>query len=739
MALPTPEGLSTLGEHLAAGYYEEPDASPMIRWSRAVRRRFERRKLTVYRGTRLYPTGPHTPEGAGENRIVQPSFSFTWLLDEDQLNRCLARAEGSEREILERLGRDMRNLHERVFTWHSPHTVGGHGYTHSIPNYGRVLREGLDEYVRRIHAGLADAQEHDGPKIDFYLGLQDVVEGIRCWHRRIAEYLESWMPRSTVEAQNRDRLIKALRRVPFGPARTTYEAILAYNFVYYLDDCDNPGRLDRELYPYYRREMQTVRPGRGDTPVTIRKGTLDLLREFTDNVCDNGGWSAAIGGSLPDGAPAYNDLTILCLEAVYGKYRPSYELAVRPDMPDEVWDRALQTVGSGCGQPAFYNERAYQTGLRQVDLGLSGEDIVLWNGGGCTETMIHGCSNVGSLDAGIHLPLVLEGTLQECLPTATTFQTVMDHFKRDVAGTIQEITCGVSRLQEAKARLRPQPMRSLLIDDCIDRGIEYNAGGARYNWSVVNVAGLSNVADSLAAVREVVFETGEVKGVELLDALTCDFEGSEALRQRLMCCPRYGNDQPTVDEIAADIAQHVFAELRRHVPWRGGRFLPSCIMFTTYAREGAKVGATPDGRRAGEPLGDSIGPVAGRDRHGPTAMIKSVTRLPLQRALGTPVLNVRFNKELFDSNEGRQAVRDLIRTYFGLGGMQIQISVLDQAVLRDAIAHPERHEDLIVRVGGFSAYFNSLSLDLRRTILDRTEHALSVQDQSRIAHLSNVV
>jgi formate C-acetyltransferase len=147
-------------------------------------------------------------------------------------------------------------------------------------------------------------------------------------------------------------------------------------------------------------------------------------------------------------------------------------------------------------------------------------------------------------------------------------------------------------------------------------------------------------------------------------------------------------------------------------------------MFTTYAREGKKVGATPDGRLAGAPLADSIGPVTGRDKQGPTAMLKSVTQLPLRLAIGTPILNIRFSKKLFLSVEGRQAIRDLIWTYFDLGGLQIQISVADQAVLQDAIEHPEQHEDLIVRIGGFSAYFNSLSQDLKLSVLDRTEYVV---------------
>jgi formate C-acetyltransferase len=219
-----------------------------------------------------------------------------------------------------------------------------------------------------------------------------------------------------------------------------------------------------------------------------------------------------------------------------------------------------------------------------------------------------------------------------------------------------------------------------------------------------------------------VFERQALSGADLLDVLAQDFEGHEALRQRLRRCPRFGNDLPAVDDLAAEIADYVFRAFRRHEPWRGGRFLPSCIMFTTYAAEGDKVGATPDGRRAGEPLADSIGPVAGRDHHGPTAMLRSVTRLPLHLAVGTPVLNIRFSQRLMTSGEGRRAVRDLIRTYFAMGGMQIQLSVVDRAVLEDAMIHPERHEDLIVRVGGFSAYFNTLSPALKAAILARTEH-----------------
>jgi formate C-acetyltransferase len=264
----------------------------------------------------------------------------------------------------------------------------------------------------------------------------------------------------------------------------------------------------------------------------------------------------------------------------------------------------------------------------------------------------------------------------------------------------------------------------LLIDDCIDNGREFNAGGARYNWSVINVAGLANTIDSLAAVREVVFEKKEKTGAELLKILLNNYEGDEAFRRRLSQCPRFGNDDERADDIAKDISDFVFREFLRYAPWRGGKFLASCLMFVTYAGAGEPVKATPDGRFAGEPLADSAGPYQGRDKNGPTAMLKSVATIPHHLAPGTLVVNARFTKDFFTTDNGRAKMQDLVRTYFDMGGMQLQINVVDQELLKDAIAHPEKYEDLIIRIGGYSEYFNRLSPVLKQTVLERTEHGL---------------
>ena len=713
MAPPDPRLLALLREFFAAGFFEEPGCSPMRRWSRAVRRRFERRALTPYEGTLLYPSGP--ARSGLENRVLAPSYSYTWQLNAAALDAALHEATPDQREALVLLRENVQCLLEQLNRIRTRHTVGGGGYTHSVPNYGRVVREGLAEHARRIEQGLASSRERgDAERVDFYLGLSDVLAGIRMWHSCILASLRAELQEGGEPRQNLQQLVAAYERVPFEPARTFLEALVAYNFVFYLDDCDNPGRVDQELWSYYEKDL-------GEGKVTHDEA-VKLIRALWENADANSAWSAGIGGSNSSGGPSYTDMTVVCLEAAQHIRRPNLQLHVRRDMPHDCWEVCLNTLATGCGLPALHNEEEFLRSLREAHLGVAESDLWAHNGGGCTETMIHGCSNVGSLDAGINLPLILVESLDARLASAESFDDLMSAYKRDVAAAVAGIARDVSADQEAKARWRPQPMRSLLMDDCIDNGREFNDGGARYNWSVINVAGLANVVDSLAAVQEVVFETREKTGAELLEILHANFEGAEDFRLRLEKCPRFGNDQAKADRIAAEVAEFVFREFLRYAPWRGGKFLASCLMFTTYATAGQPVAATPDGRLAGAPLADSAGAMQGRDRQGPTAMIKSVTKIPHYLAPGTLVVNARFAKEFFTTQLGRDRLRELVRTYFDLGGMQIQINVVDQEVLKQAIAHPEQHEDLIVRVGGYSEYFNRLSSALKESILERTEH-----------------
>jgi len=415
-------------------------------------------------------------------------------------------------------------------------------------------------------------------------------------------------------------------------------------------------------------------------------------------------------------------LTLVCLEAAKGRRRPNLALRLRRDTPDEVWDQALDTISGGTGIPALYNEEEYVRAIRLADLGVAEEDLPHFAFGGCTELMIHGRSNVGSLDDTFNLALSFERSMHRHLAACPTFDDFIAHLKADITTDIITMCDAVSANQKSKALAQPQPIRTLLIDDCLDNAMEFNAGGARYNWSVICIAGLANTYDSLAAIKQMVYDERAVSAEELLLALRDNFAGHEDLRQRLARCPHYGNDDPFVDDLAVDVSTHVFSEFMGQTPWRGGRFLASCLMFVTYGDFGRQVGATPDGRLAYTPIADSAGAVQGRDTSGPTALLRSVAKVPHFLAPGTLVINIRFTRRLFDDPALRDQLKALIRTYFDLGGMQLQINVVDQRILREALANPDAHRDLIVRIGGYSEYFHLLARDLQESVLLRVEH-----------------
>jgi len=715
---PAPSALRGAEEFFAAGFYELPDASPSRRWSRALRRYFECRRMLPYAGTALYPWGACSAwSGWPEDTLLRPCHSYTWSYRPDRLDSVLGRCrDAAARGAVQRLDRHFAAI-AKVPRWMPPpHDVAGNGWTHSVPDYCRVSREGLDGVEARVRRCMSAAAEGcDAAREDFHRGLLDLLAGVRAWHGRIIEHLRAWATGDGGAAARRDRLVAALGRVPFRPARTFYEALLAHTFVFYLDLCDNPGRIDLELAPFYEADLAAGRITRGEA--------LELLREFSQIISDTGTWSASIGGTDPRGRAAYSQVTELCLEALIGHHRPNTQLRVRRDMPARIWTRAMDAIAAATGQPALYNEELYLAGLRQAVPQLTDDDLAWWNGAGCTETLIQGRTNCGSVDMGFNLPLILTDTLRRELAAAGSFAQVLAAYEHDLRATIADQIARFNGVVRNRMAMQPQPIRSLLTDDCIERGVDFNAGGARYNWSLLSMAGLANVADSLSAVREAVFERRFCTGGQLLAAMDANFAGAESLRARLQRCARYGNDDAAVDGLAARVFAAGADEMARHRLLRGGGpFLPCCILFSAAPAAGRRVAATPDGRLAGEPIADSIGPHQGRDRNGPTAAIRSVTRVALRRAVGTPVFNLRLHKQLFQTAEGRRRIEDLVRTFFDLGGMQMQITVADAATLREAIAHPDRHRDLAVRVGGFSARFTELSRDLQEMVLRRTEH-----------------
>jgi formate C-acetyltransferase len=588
------------------------------------------------------------------------------------------------------------------------------GHTHSIPNYERMIASGIDGTERRI-AKAAENFRFDPEREGYFEALRRVNEAMRGMVQRVLEYLQGLHFDEPAGEANRITLIDGYRTVLTGGVRTFEQAMIAANFWFYVDGSDGYGRFDQFMYPYYRYSRRTS--GLSDDRV------VEWLEEAWYNIDRTNGFQVALGGSKTDGKHSYNRLSALAIKAARGKRRPNMALRVRKDMPQAIWDAAFDCIVSGNGLPALYNEEGYLAALENAHLNLSGADLKKFAFGGCTETMVHGCSNVGSLDHCVHSIKLLENAVREELAGADSFESFLAIYKKRLRDDIERVAGEVSHFQKKKAIYHPQLIRSILIDDCIDSGIEYAAGGARYNWSVINIVGMTNVVDSLIALKKTVFGGG-MTADRMLRLLETDFAEAPEERHKLLALPKFGNGDPETDELANDLSAFVNDEFGRYAPWRGGRFLTACIMFATYVDFGRNVGATPDGRPSSAAVADSAGAYQGRDKHGPTALFASVGHLNGIGAPGTNVVNIRFSKKLMTGRDSREKVKALIRSYFELGGMQLQINVVDQATLRAAIKNPEDFRSLVVRLGGYSEYFRNLSPEMKQTILDRTVHEI---------------
>ncbi len=646
-----------IGEYCAAGMYEEPERSLFYRKALGIRRFYENCELGIYNGEFLYPSGV-----VATKMNIQPHYLNGMSINYNAL--C-----NKDKALAELYSSEFCKYRSSV---PNEHTVAGNMYTHSIPNYERILKEGLLSYIERIEKIKDD---------DMCEGLLHIIEGIKNYINRCVGYL--------IEVHADEKLINALKKVPLSPAENIYEAIVSWNFILYLDNCDNLGCVASGLYPYYKGEDVT-----------------EVLKNLYENLDSNGGYSMALGVD-------YNPLTIQCLEASKGKRRPMIELFVNNDTPDEIWKKAFEVVRTNNGQPAFYNENAIMKGLKAKFPVIRDEDLKKFCGGGCTEAMLAGLSNVGSLDAGINLLLILENVIYTKLGASKTFNDFYNYYITEVRAVVDSVTAEISNSQRERAKYNPLPLRTLLVDDCIDNGLGFNNGGARYKWSIINFAGMINVIDAMLVIRDFVFEENLFDKPDFIELLKSN--DKEFLEQARNHKISFGNDNSDANNFANSISTEIFSMLDNKKPHIGEGFLPASIQFMSQISAGEKIGATPDGREKGAPLCDSLGAVFGKDSEGPTALLNSVTSLDLKRALGIPVLNFNINPDFDDT-----ILKALISGYMELGGIQMQITCTSIETLMEAYENPDLHKNLIVRVGGYSEYFNNLSDDLKKMVINRT-------------------
>jgi formate C-acetyltransferase len=443
-----------------------------------------------------------------------------------------------------------------------------------------------------------------------------------------------------------------------------------------------------------------------------------------------------LGGVKSDGTDAVNEMSYILLDVIREMriLQPSSMVQISAKNPDEFIYKALDIIKTGFGQPSCFNTEAIiEELLRQ---GKTLTDARNGGASGCVETGAFG-TEAYWLTGYFNLPKILELTLnngydkrtnkQVGLETGfaesyTTFNGLTEAFKLQVNYFADIKIRGNNVIEKTFSSWLPVPFLSLLVEDCIPNGKDYNDGGARYNTSYIQGVGLGSITDMLTSIRFNIYDNKKISWAELLKALESDFHGYESLQNELIYnTPKYGNDDDYADQQAVTVFEIYYDSVNGRPNTRGGVHRINMLPTTSHVYFGSVTGATPDGRNAGLPLSEGISPFQGADHNGPTSVIKSASKIDHLRTGGT-LLNQKFSPSFFEDEESYEKLTALIRSYFSLDGHHIQFNVVNAETLLDAQKHPERYRDLIVRVAGYSDYFNDLGEDLQNEIIKRTEH-----------------
>jgi formate C-acetyltransferase len=397
-----------------------------------------------------------------------------------------------------------------------------------------------------------------------------------------------------------------------------------------------------------------------------------------------------------------------------------------PDCHSELLDFSVRMLASGVGCPALFNGELITAGLREH--GVSEPDSFHFMNSTCVEIKVCGASNIWVTQPYFNCPKALldeMGTVARGeVPAPQTFDELAERVRNRLAATIRDAAQRLDEVWRRREEVGGFPLASCVISDCLERGADFDRGGARYNWVENSFVGLANLVDSLIAVRHLVYETGELTLAELYAILQADWEGHEALHQRVLhTLPHYGNDDPTADALAAEWAQFLIASTEENKVGPH-RYVPGFFCWVMHERMGSETGATPDGRRCGMPLADGAGGAQGRERRGPTAALLSATCWSHRPVLGGLVYNAKFPSSVVRTEQDLKALRAILETYLQRGGFEIQVNVVGRETLLDAQAHPEMYPDLLVRVAGYSDYFVHLNKKTQDEIIARAEHAL---------------
>jgi formate C-acetyltransferase len=628
---------------------------------------------------------------------------------------------------------------------------------HTVLGY-RLYQTGFSELKREIGESIQVLDFYNDKsafeKFEELKAMLIACDAIIMFANRHAEALEALAavcgdPERKVELV---QMAAICRKVPANAPETFHELLQHYWFIHLgvvteLNPWDsfNPGRLDQHLQPMFEKGIKSGSLTKeyayellgsfwvkfNNHPAPPKMGITSLeSNTFTDFCLIN------IGGLKADGSDAVNEMSYMLLDVI-GEMRilqPSSMVQISRKNPDKFIYKALDIIKTGFGQPSCFNTDAIvEELLRQ---GKSLEDARNGGASGCVETGAFGTESYW-LSGYFNLPKVLEITLHngidplsgEMVGVASgdvsgflSFEDLLEAFKVQLNHFIDIKIRGNNVIESIWGSYLPAPFLSLLIDDCIATGRDYNRGGARYNTTYIQGVGLGSITDMLASIRYNVFDTKKYRWDEMFSALKSDFVGYDQLHYDLIySTPKYGNDDDYADRHAVEVFELFYDAVNGRPTPRGGVHRINMLPTTSHVYFGSVIGATADGRKARVPLSEGISPFQGVDRLGPTAVINSAAKIDHLRTGGT-LLNQKFSPQFFNDEDSYKKISALIRAYFKMDGHHIQFNVVDAETLRNAQKNPELYRDLIVRVAGYSDYFNDLGEDLQNEIILRTAH-----------------
>lgn len=640
------------------------------------------------------------------------------------------------------------------------------GDAHIAVDYGRVLREGLKGYrARTLEAqeklDLTDFQ--DLKKSYFYQAILIVLDAVEAYALRFAELAQAQAASATPErAKELLEIARICRKVPMEPAETFHEALQSVWFLHVILQIESNGhslsygRLDQYCFPYYERSRQAGMTEEQACELLenlwLRTYSVNKIRSWSHTRFSAGSplyQNVTIGGQTPDGKDAVNPLSYLILKTVARCHLPQPNLTVRyhKGLSDDFMAACIQVIRCGFGMPAFNNDEIIIPSF--LALGVKKEDAYNYSAIGCVEVAVPGkwgyrCTGMSFVNFPKTLMIALNDGVdvdsgKEIYPGCghflqmESFDQVMhawDTFIREFCRQAVILDSAADMVLEQEV---PDVLCSALTEDCIGRGKHLKEGGAIYDFISDLQVGIANLGDSLAAIKKCVYEDQSMTREELWKALMEDFAGPEGerIRKLLLAAPKYGNDNDYVDSLTVQGYNSYIDEIAKYHNTRygrgpiGGRYYAGTSSISANVPQGAGTCATPDGRHKGDPLAEGCSPTHAADVNGPTSVFQSVAKLPTDKITGGVLLNQKVAPAMLEKPRDREKLLLLLRTFFDvLHGFHVQYNVVSRETLLDAQVHPEKHRDLIVRVAGYSAFFNVLSRQTQDDIIARTEQVL---------------